>query len=164
VADEDAIHAAGRFLIAYPLLGEDQGGPRRELRLGPDRAGNVLEIVVLLLDDGEELVSAAEGDRTCATASHGRRTTRRYSAAGHSWYAVHCKSLGSQPCFHLAVIAASVIVGCSSRGFVTRRSPLRAAASSGYHEASLLEQRDGPIDGPRGDVIERGQFRGRGQR
>jgi hypothetical protein len=30
--------------------------PRRELRLGPDRAGNLLEVVVLLLDDGDELV------------------------------------------------------------------------------------------------------------
>jgi hypothetical protein len=56
VADEDAIHAAGRFLIAYPLSDEGQGGPRRELRLGPDRAGNLLEVVVLLLDDGDELV------------------------------------------------------------------------------------------------------------
>ncbi len=34
----------------------DQDGPRRELRLGPDRAGNLLETVVLLLDDGDELV------------------------------------------------------------------------------------------------------------
>jgi hypothetical protein len=56
VADEDAVHAAGRFLVAYPLEDQDQDGPRRELRLGPDRAGNLLEIVVLLLDDGDELV------------------------------------------------------------------------------------------------------------
>ncbi len=56
VADEDALHAAARFLVAYPLADEDQVGPRRELRLGPDRAGNLLEIVVLLLDDGEELI------------------------------------------------------------------------------------------------------------
>lgn len=56
VADVDAVHAAGRFLVAYPLSDEDQDGLRRELRLGPDRAGNMLEIVVLLLDDGEELV------------------------------------------------------------------------------------------------------------
>jgi hypothetical protein len=53
VADEDIIHAAQRFLVAYPLGGQ---GPRRELRLGPDRAGNLLEVVVLLLDDGGELV------------------------------------------------------------------------------------------------------------
>lgn len=56
VADEDALHAAGRFLVTYPLSDEGQGGPRRELRLGPDRAGNLLEVVVLLLDDGDELV------------------------------------------------------------------------------------------------------------
>lgn len=56
VADEDALHAAGRFLAAYPLEDDNQVGPRRELRLGPDRVGNLLEIVVLLLDDGEELV------------------------------------------------------------------------------------------------------------
>jgi hypothetical protein len=56
VADEDAVHAAGRFLVAYPLDDEDQDVPRRELRLGPDRAGNLLETVVLLLDDGDELV------------------------------------------------------------------------------------------------------------
>jgi hypothetical protein len=56
VAAEDAVHAASRFLVAYPLENEGQGGPRRELRLGPDRAGNLLEIVVLLLDDGDDLV------------------------------------------------------------------------------------------------------------
>jgi hypothetical protein len=41
-------------LIAYPL--GDGDDPPRELRLGPDRAGNLLEIVVLLLDDGAELI------------------------------------------------------------------------------------------------------------
>jgi hypothetical protein len=56
VADADAVHAASGFLVAYALEDEGQDGPRRELRLGPDRAGNLLEIVVLLLDDGEELV------------------------------------------------------------------------------------------------------------
>ncbi len=56
VADEDAVHAAGRFLVTYPLEDEDQDGPHRELRLGPDRAGNLLEVVVLLLDDSDELV------------------------------------------------------------------------------------------------------------
>jgi hypothetical protein len=56
VADEDVVHAAERFLVAYPLAEEDQQGPRRELRLGPDRAGNLLEIVVLLLDDEDEVV------------------------------------------------------------------------------------------------------------
>jgi hypothetical protein len=52
VAEEDAVHAARHALAAYPV-GED---PPRELRLGPDRAGNLLELVVLLLDDGRCLV------------------------------------------------------------------------------------------------------------
>jgi hypothetical protein len=54
VPDEDTVHAADHALVAYPL--EDEGGPVRELRLGPDRAGNLLEIVVLLLDDGRGLI------------------------------------------------------------------------------------------------------------
>jgi hypothetical protein len=54
VADQDVVHAAGRYVVAYAL--DDDGPPWRELRLGPDRAGNLLEIVVLLLDDGTELI------------------------------------------------------------------------------------------------------------
>jgi hypothetical protein len=54
IADADSIHAAQRFLVAYPL--GDGEGPRRELRLRPDRAGNLVEIVVLLMDDGTEMV------------------------------------------------------------------------------------------------------------
>lgn len=53
VADEDIVHAATQYLVACPL---DDDSPPRELRLGPDHAGNLLEIVVLLLDDGTELV------------------------------------------------------------------------------------------------------------
>ena len=45
---------AQRYLASYDL--DDAEGPRRELRLGPDRAGNLLEIVVLLLDSGDHLV------------------------------------------------------------------------------------------------------------
>lgn len=44
VTDGDILHAASQFLVAYPL-GEEDEGPRRELRLGPDRAGNLLEVV-----------------------------------------------------------------------------------------------------------------------
>jgi len=55
VPDQDIRHAATHFLIAYPLTDSDSG-PQRELRLGPDRAGNLLEIVILLLDDGRTLV------------------------------------------------------------------------------------------------------------
>ncbi|WP_322750482.1 MULTISPECIES: hypothetical protein [unclassified Frankia] len=57
IADADSIHAAQRFLVAYPL-GDDDEEPRRELRLGPDRAGNLLEIVVLLLDDTDLIIHA----------------------------------------------------------------------------------------------------------
>jgi len=46
IADEDTIHAAEQFMVAYQLDNDD--GPRKELRLGPDRAGNLLEVVVLL--------------------------------------------------------------------------------------------------------------------
>lgn len=56
MADGDTRHAADRFLVAYPLGEEEDDGLRRELRLGPDRAGNLLEVVVLLLDGGRELV------------------------------------------------------------------------------------------------------------
>jgi hypothetical protein len=55
VSDQDIRHAATNCLVAYALTDRDQG-PRRELRLGSDRAGNLLELVVLLLDDGRELV------------------------------------------------------------------------------------------------------------
>jgi hypothetical protein len=54
VPDGDIRHATERFTIAYPL--DDDGPPWRELRLGPSRAGNLLEIVVLVLDDGTELI------------------------------------------------------------------------------------------------------------
>jgi hypothetical protein len=54
LTDPDIRHAATQFLISYPLT--DNDGPRRELRLGVDQAGNLLEIVVLLLDDGHELI------------------------------------------------------------------------------------------------------------
>jgi hypothetical protein len=56
VANRDIRHAASRYLVAYSLSDRDGDGPLRELRLGPDLAGNLLEIVVLLLDDGRELI------------------------------------------------------------------------------------------------------------
>lgn len=51
ISDEDAIAAAKSVLAGGPLDDED---PRRELRIGLDSAGRLLEIVVLLWDDGEE--------------------------------------------------------------------------------------------------------------
>jgi len=45
--------AARTYLVAYAI---DDDQPARELRLGFDNRGRLLEIVVLLLDDGVELV------------------------------------------------------------------------------------------------------------
>lgn len=53
IAPDDAIHAAER-----PLFVSDLGydGPARQLRLGFDSAGRLLEVVVLRFDSGNELV------------------------------------------------------------------------------------------------------------
>jgi hypothetical protein len=52
ISDHD-IHAAGeQYLIAFTI---DDDQPARELRLGFDTHGRLLEIVVLLLDNGTEL-------------------------------------------------------------------------------------------------------------
>jgi hypothetical protein len=56
LTDRDAIHPAEQFLAAYHLDNDEREGPPREWRLGPDHAGNLLEIVVLVLDGGAELV------------------------------------------------------------------------------------------------------------
>jgi hypothetical protein len=55
MADEDVVHAAQGYVVAYPLTDEEEG-PKRELRLGPDRAGNFVEVIVLFIDDGRELI------------------------------------------------------------------------------------------------------------
>lgn len=52
VGDADIIEAATRYVVAY-LIGD--GDPPRELRLGFDTSGRLLETVVLLLDDDREL-------------------------------------------------------------------------------------------------------------
>lgn len=54
IDDDDIRHAAEHALVGYALEQGD-GEPRRTLLLGPDRAGNLLEIVVLELDDGTRL-------------------------------------------------------------------------------------------------------------
>lgn len=53
LSDEDIEQAASGYLIAY---GIDDDKPPRELRLGFDTSGRLLETVVLLLDDGTEMV------------------------------------------------------------------------------------------------------------
>lgn len=49
ISDDDAIAAAAAVLVGGPL--EDEH-PQRELRIGIDAKGRLLEIVVLLWDDG----------------------------------------------------------------------------------------------------------------
>ena len=52
--EDDVVRAAAHAVVAYPV--PDGDDPPRELLLGPDRAGNLLEPVVLLLDDGRQLL------------------------------------------------------------------------------------------------------------
>ena len=54
VADEDIVHAAAHALVGFALE-DDECEPRRTLLLGPTRAGNLLEVVVLELDNGRRL-------------------------------------------------------------------------------------------------------------
>lgn len=56
-ADDDITHAIEHHLAA----GEDEDG--KVLYLGPDRAGNLLEVVSVRRDDGTELVIHAMGMR-----------------------------------------------------------------------------------------------------
>lgn len=53
IAAEDALHAA-----SWPIWIEDldDNSPARQLRLGFDTRGRLLEIVVLVFDSGNELV------------------------------------------------------------------------------------------------------------
>ncbi|MGQ0521202.1 MAG: hypothetical protein ACT4PX_08635 [Actinomycetota bacterium] len=52
VADEDMLHAVENALAAEDV-GED---PDRWLVIGPDTAGNLLEVVLLISIEGDELV------------------------------------------------------------------------------------------------------------
>lgn len=52
VAGEDMLHAVEHSLVVDDL-GED---PDRWLVLGPDSAGNLLEIVVLVTAEGDEII------------------------------------------------------------------------------------------------------------
>lgn len=56
ISDEDALCAATAVLAGGPL---DDEHPRRELRIGLDTKGRLLEIVVLIWDDEEiEIIHA----------------------------------------------------------------------------------------------------------
>ncbi len=54
ISSEDAAHAADWSQWIEPL--DDDGWPRRELRLGFDTQARLLETVVLIFDSGDELV------------------------------------------------------------------------------------------------------------
>ena len=54
LGDEDLWHAYGHVLNSRPL--DDEDDPRRWLVLGVDESGRVLERVVLVFDDGYELL------------------------------------------------------------------------------------------------------------
>jgi hypothetical protein len=63
IAAADLRHAVDHALYAGDLEGE---GPLRVLYIGPDRAGNLLEVVAIERDDGSEL------------AIHAMKMRRRY--------------------------------------------------------------------------------------
>jgi hypothetical protein len=63
VADADLHHAVDHALYAGDIEGE---APLRVLYIGPDRAGNLLEVVAIERDDGSEL------------AIHAMKMRRRY--------------------------------------------------------------------------------------
>ena len=52
IADDDILHAIDHSLIVDDL-GEDPG---RWLLIGPDRAANLLEVIVLVTTEGDELI------------------------------------------------------------------------------------------------------------
>ncbi|KGM09343.1 toxin [Cellulomonas bogoriensis] len=54
ISPEDAIQAAEWALWIEPL--DDDGPPLRELRLGFDTRARLLEIVVLILEAGDQLI------------------------------------------------------------------------------------------------------------
>ena len=56
ISDDDSIAAASSPLVSGPL---DEEEPQRQLRIGFDTRARLLEIVVLVWDDGtEELIHA----------------------------------------------------------------------------------------------------------
>ncbi len=53
ISDEDIEQAASEFVVAYPI--DENDWPPRELRLGFDAKGRLLQVVVLMLDGGREM-------------------------------------------------------------------------------------------------------------
>ena len=62
VGADDAVHAVAHALVVADLGDDD--APIRELVIGPDRAGNLLEVIVLHFDDGREMVIHAMSMRS----------------------------------------------------------------------------------------------------
>ena len=60
IAAEDALHAAEHAVFVANL---EDDSPARQLRLGFDSAGRLLEVVVLRFDSGNELVIHAMKSR-----------------------------------------------------------------------------------------------------
>ena len=52
IADDDILHAIEHSLVVDDL-GED---PDRWLVIGPDRAANLLEVIVLITAEGDEMI------------------------------------------------------------------------------------------------------------
>lgn len=59
---DDVLHAVTHALVVADL-GDDES-PLRTLVLGPDRSGNMIEVIVLHFDDGREMVIHAMPMRT----------------------------------------------------------------------------------------------------
>ncbi|WP_353066019.1 toxin [Arcanobacterium hippocoleae] len=53
IADQDSLQAATWPLWIEPL---DEDSPQRELRLGFDTSGRLLEVVALVFDSGNEMI------------------------------------------------------------------------------------------------------------
>lgn len=53
IADQDIDHAVAHSLVVADL--DNDTSPARTLVLGPDTAGNLLEVIVLHFDDGREM-------------------------------------------------------------------------------------------------------------
>lgn len=53
VDPDDVLHAVEAALVVADMGDDDS--PTRTLILGPDRAGNLLEVIVLHFDDGREM-------------------------------------------------------------------------------------------------------------
>ena len=62
VENDDVLHAISRAFVVADM--GDDNTPLRTLILGPDRAGNMLEVIVLHFDDGREMAIHAMAMRS----------------------------------------------------------------------------------------------------